>query len=246
LKQNGARHRIDGKLFLGATVDGEKDGLPSLDSLGDDLSGKPDDEDGVWFASSLVPGMFATIIVESSLPGYLDAWIDFAHDGSWDQEKDQILASRRLDQGFNILAVRVPPALEGATYSRFRLSSDGGLRPIGEAHEGEVEDHLVPICLKLAASIRTDKLAYRVGEKQVITFFLSEDSDVTLVQHGADGTLTVLGALRMAAGTHDYAGSTLAPLAVASPAGTQWVELKVAGLVSGCTTVVATPFRVVQ
>jgi len=245
LKEDGARHKIDGKLYLGANEDAEKDGLPSPDALGDDLSGKPDDEDGVWVAASFVPGSIATLIVASSLPGYLDAWIDFGRDGHWGEE-DQVFASQKLDAGLNVLSVRVPAAAaEGLTFARFRLSAQGGLKPVGEAPEGEVEDYSMALCARLVASIQTDRLAYPVGAKQTISFFLSEESDVVLTAFAPDGTVTPLAEGIVPAGAHRFPGPQL-QATVLPPAGVQWLRLEATSRVSGCRAVVETPFRVVQ
>lgn len=61
LASNGARHIINGPR-LGASVDVEADGQPSATATGDDVGGT-DDEDGVTFSTSLVPGNDATVQV---------------------------------------------------------------------------------------------------------------------------------------------------------------------------------------
>ncbi|MBK7176697.1 MAG: hypothetical protein IPH82_05850 [Chloroflexi bacterium] len=66
----GAGHAI-GNLTLGATIDGELDGQPSVDSDGDDNNdtGSTDDEDGVtrvaspnWVAGSATGGSVSVIV----------------------------------------------------------------------------------------------------------------------------------------------------------------------------------------
>ena len=65
LGMNGARHGlVDGGPRLGALVDGEVDGLPTIGADGDDRSGFSD-EDGVTFLTPLVPGMPAEILTDS-------------------------------------------------------------------------------------------------------------------------------------------------------------------------------------
>ena len=144
LAHDGARHVIDGIHYLGSRVDGEGDGSPSVTASGDDVLGQVDDEDGVWFTSSLTPGDTAFLMVEASTRGYLDAWLDADADGSWTGE--QILVAQPLAKGFNTLSFTVPKvSSEGTTFSRFRFSSAGFLSPNGVAADGEVEDHWVRI-----------------------------------------------------------------------------------------------------
>ena len=76
---DGARHISGSGLYLGGGVDIEADGQPHDHALGDDAAGTPDDEDGVTFTDPLVPGFSATVEVEASGIGVLDAWMDFSH-----------------------------------------------------------------------------------------------------------------------------------------------------------------------
>ena len=74
-------------IFLGAFVDPEPDGQPSVNANGDDTdilyTSWGDDEDGVSFDTPLVPGQIAQITVVASVNGLLDAWVDFTGDFSW-------------------------------------------------------------------------------------------------------------------------------------------------------------------
>ena len=57
---------------------------------------------------------------------------------------DHVFASFAVAPGTNTLKFAVPTsAVMGATFARFRLSSAGGLNPVGEAADGEVEDYAV-------------------------------------------------------------------------------------------------------
>jgi hypothetical protein len=145
LINNGARHTIDGVTFMGALVDAEADGQPTANADGDDLNppAGPDDEDGVVIPP-LIRGQLVTINVTASVPGALDAWIDYAADGSWAEAGDQIAASLPLAAGLNSFGIVVPAtATLGQTYARFRFSTAGGLQPFGSASNGEVEDYTV-------------------------------------------------------------------------------------------------------
>jgi hypothetical protein len=144
LANNGARHTIDGVTFMGALVDAEADGQPTINADGDDLNPPIgfDDEDGVVIPV-LIAGQAAVITVTASVPGALDAWIDFGADGSW-TAGDQIAFALPLGAGLNSFTIAVPAtAAIGQTYARFRFSTAGGLPPFGPASNGEVEDYAV-------------------------------------------------------------------------------------------------------
>ncbi|GIW92548.1 MAG: hypothetical protein KatS3mg110_0589 [Pirellulaceae bacterium] len=149
LSQNGARHTIVPGYHLGANIDMDVDGQPTLNADGDD-SDALDDEDGVTFGA-LVRGYQSTITITAAgisavRPGRLDAWIDWNRDGDWDDPGEQIAHSFILTNGANNLTITVPlSATPGPTYARFRLSSTGGLAPFGEAPDGEVEDYQVTV-----------------------------------------------------------------------------------------------------
>lgn len=143
LPSNEARHQIVPGFHLGRGVDGEEDALPGSDASGDDMDGQ-DDEDGVIFSDPLIPGKEARIIVSSSQPGFLSAWMDFNGDGEWGNENERIFCDQLLERGENRLTIRVPAGdLPEHVYSRFRLSSKKGLLPDGAAPDGEIEDYSV-------------------------------------------------------------------------------------------------------
>jgi hypothetical protein len=139
---NGAYHVIVPGIFMGGGVDPDIDGQPAPDARGDDYDGS-DDEDGVFFISPIMPGQQAAVEVLVPSAGFLDAWIDFDADGSWNQASDQIFTKELLSSGSNILNFQVPAsiAINIDTYARFRFSTAGGLAPDGPAQDGEVEDY---------------------------------------------------------------------------------------------------------
>lgn len=160
LAEDGARHGTLGPQ-LGTQRDSEADGNPSTLADGDDNAG--DDENAVQFPQSFRQGETVEVIVavENAPAGAkLDAWLDFNQDQDWDDPGEQIAVSLDVVEGENTLSVQVPnTALVGQTYARFRLSSAGGLAPIGSATDGEVEDYHVFIAPDRAnTSLRTGTL----------------------------------------------------------------------------------------
>ncbi|MDX1545470.1 MAG: GEVED domain-containing protein, partial [Rhodothermales bacterium] len=150
LASDGARHVIDGVLFLGSTIDADADGQPSADAgddgtTGDDGDGT-DDEDGVVFTSPLQPGLTVSVEVTASASSLLNAWIDYNADGDWGDAGEQIFTDEPLAAGVNSLSFTVPGgATIGDTFARFRADTGGGLAVTGLANDGEVEDYQVTI-----------------------------------------------------------------------------------------------------
>ena len=145
----GAWHVIGGP-WLGDATDGpdpEFDGQPDPNALGDDIIDGNDDEDGVVIPT-LVQGQTANIMVTvnsvNGLGGGVDVWIDYDGDGVWSPAEKVFGGS--LPNGTHPIAVTPPTgSVIGPTFARFRISSAGGLSPIGGAPDGEVEDHEVII-----------------------------------------------------------------------------------------------------
>ena len=152
LASNGAHHQIRPGFYLGNGVDGEPDGQPDPNALGDDndILYPPvnDDEDGVIFSTMpLIACQKAKITVTASDSGMLDAWIDFNDYGDWNDPDEQIFAAQHLMPGANTLTFTVPcdATPTPQTFARFRFSSMGGLPFDGPADDGEVEDYEVEI-----------------------------------------------------------------------------------------------------
>lgn len=153
------RHVLDAAagIYLGDCVDSEASGQPATTfgdpADGDDL-GAPqatlgtcaggDDEDGVSFDTMIVACSSANqLTVTSAGMGRLDGWIDFNADGDFADAGEQIFTNQPLT-GSDALPFDAPCSTgSGTTYSRFRVSSAGGLDSTGSAADGEVEDYLV-------------------------------------------------------------------------------------------------------
>lgn len=193
LANNGARHQIGGP-SLGGVPDHETDGQPSaqVDASGDNAQNFFD-EDGVRVQSLLQAGEagFVSVNLQNAATAKLDAWIDWNHDGDWNDTGEQIFASRTISAGDNSLTFAVPAAaLSGATFSRFRVSSAGGLAPTGLAADGEVEDYRVTV-RAARASLAPDRLLVYYGYPSLING-ANGDIDTAAAAFGTYG-LVVLG-----------------------------------------------------
>ena len=150
LANNGARHAVVPGVFLGATVDAEPDGQPDGTATGDD-SNPPaglDDEDGVALPAVLVAGSSAPVPVVASVPGFLNAWIDWNGNGTWSDPGEQVFVNHPLVPGPNpvLLSAPLPPAfVSGGPQSRWRFTTYPPAAPAftGAETDGEVEDYEV-------------------------------------------------------------------------------------------------------
>lgn len=149
----GARHvvRPVPDLYLGAAVDVEGDGQPTIDAIGDDTNGVPNDEDGVvpvgiWQTGSSGGVVRVTVGAGS---GWLCGFMDFNHNGDF-ADSNELFISRAVTTGTYSLAFTVPGGAITTTnatwlYARFRLFSSEPLIPpvayAGSASDGEVEDY---------------------------------------------------------------------------------------------------------
>ncbi len=142
LANDGARHIIGGP-WLGPADDApdpEGDGQPDPLALGDDNDGN-DDEDGVTIPT-LTQGIPDNITIEvSGGGGAVEIWIDWNGDGDWN-DPGELLPSASYGDGIHLVPVTAPiGSVIGQTFSRCRISTNGGLAPTGLAVDGEVEDH---------------------------------------------------------------------------------------------------------
>ncbi|MCP4685488.1 MAG: hypothetical protein GY867_08560, partial [bacterium] len=118
LASTGASHVLGTGVYLGACVDAEADGQPSVGANGDDGAvGSPvfgtcvgnDDEDGVSFTSALYVGTSAGVDVTANAACTLSAWIDFNGDGDWaDAGEGLFPGGQALAGGVNSLSFAVP------------------------------------------------------------------------------------------------------------------------------------------
>ena len=142
LADDGARHVI-GDLRLGQLIDPDPNGLVASDAKGDGDDGMVVLADAFTHANHSLRSSFEVTVTAA---GRLDAWLDFNGDGDWWDEGERIASSIELEAGRNVIEYVIPAgSFIGDTGARFRVSTVGGLDPIGLAVDGEVEDYLVPI-----------------------------------------------------------------------------------------------------
>ena len=248
LEDDGARHRVDGVRYLGRRVDEEPDGQPDDVAYGDDIRpwSVDDDEDGVWFPTSLIPGQQAILIVEASEEGFFHGWIDYDEDGDWQAEEERLFSpALPLPKGFNWIAFDVPEDAKApdTSYARFRFGTEEVLGYGGEARSGEVEDYYTALCPVYDVWIMTDDIVYLPGEEVLLTFYVSSVSQIEIIRHRSDGTASLLWAGTVEAGLHEiqeFGGS----LRALPPEGTSTVEMLATSVETGCSTWVTTPFVV--
>ncbi len=152
VSNGGPSHAIVAGLYMGATVDQELDGQPTLLANGDDLN-LTVDEDGVLF-STLAVNSSALVTVTATNTGTADAliagWIDFNGDGDLnDSERITVSVPGGTMDGLFVLDFGIVPTNSVAsTYARFRLSTDPAvIYNDGTVSDGEVEDYAVSIAV---------------------------------------------------------------------------------------------------
>ncbi len=155
--QNGASHGTLPGLRLGDAFDADQDGRPSANADGDDVNGLLngsgtviDDEDGVGLLTPIVRGDRSNIIRvnvtnTTGSPSYLQGWIDFNGNGSWESSEQIATNVVFATSGASNITFTTPSNAVGRTFARFRLSKDQNLAPTGRSTTGEVEDYVYNI-----------------------------------------------------------------------------------------------------
>jgi hypothetical protein len=178
LINSGARHLVRGP-WLGDARDNpdpEMDGQPHANGLGDDNDGG-DDEDGV-LVPPLIPGNPGEFSFQvSGGGGYVDGWIDFDNDKTWQHPAERVVSGYFAD-GIHIIPVTAPGDAEyGHTLARFRISASGGLPPDGPADYGEVEDYEVAINHKWEQlpDLDTTGVAVTICQAPTTAYWVADD-----------------------------------------------------------------------
>jgi uncharacterized repeat protein (TIGR01451 family) len=144
----GPSHTLS-SLYLGAGVTADSDGQPNATATSDI------NDDGVTFSPSyggnysnlIQEGVSNTVTVVSSGAGFVNAWIDYNHNGIFNAG-EIVFTNQAVVAGSNTLTF-TPPAnlLHGPTFARFRVSptSIATPSPVGAITGGEVEDYQVTV-----------------------------------------------------------------------------------------------------
>jgi len=133
--------------YLGAGIDTENDGQPSVDTKGDDNSNG--DEDGISLPTPLyMDQSYAITVTSTAQCSHLNGWIDFNKDGDFLGANEHIIINHGRTSSpevINFTPASDADTVNGVTYARFRCNSAPGLASNGPASDGEVEDYLVVI-----------------------------------------------------------------------------------------------------
>lgn len=135
--------------YLGSGIDGEINGQPTDDALGDDAIGAPDD--GVRITSNggkLQPGVNTIQVTVSGVGGLLNGWIDWNNNKVFDANEHLVYTysggvsnQADLNPGTHSLSFTLPSNMAGGPLAaRFRWG-EANLGPTGPAQFGEVEDY---------------------------------------------------------------------------------------------------------
>ncbi len=148
---------------LGAAVDSQvaarRLSLGTAIVNGSSVSIIADDEDGVSFGGVFNAGSNpVSVTVVSTGAGLLDAWIDWNRDGDFSDSGERLFStSQPVVAGTNVFQIQTPvTASVGFTNARFRVSTLGGLLPLGVGIGGEVEDHLIEIAAGAPPVVQSD------------------------------------------------------------------------------------------
>ena len=212
----GASHVLIEGIFLGTQVDLDIDGNPALEAEGDDTTASPytvgavagtgDDEDGIEFLTSMIPGEKATIAVthtSAAADAFLNAWIDFNGNETFEANesidftivdnapitptKNGLLATGTdITQEFCFNVPATATFEGGETHARFRMSTAGDLAFDGLALNGEVEDYYLPMA-KAGNLVWFDTDLF--GDENEATTTGINDFQVEMVYAGKDGVL---------------------------------------------------------
>jgi len=142
--------------------------------------------------------------------GLLNAWIDWNDDGDWAGAGEQIATNLAVNAGANVLSVAAPSTTpSGTSFARFRLSTQSGLLPTGQADDGEVENYQVTLVSNTppAAVADTLRTTENIAANASVVKLLSNDSDVDgdpLSITAVSATSTNGGAVVLNSGTVTY------------------------------------------
>ena len=165
-----------------------------------------DDEEGLNFTNTVFNAdtNVTDFVINSTGSGFVDAWIDFNNDGTW-QNAEQILTSFPVVAGSNAVSLNdITPAgsFVGLVNARFRLSPLGGLTTGGIVAAGEVEDYQIAILPGVTPNAVDD--TFTVSEDGLLNVpasgVLANDTDADSPSDSVVGALLISGPSNAAPG----------------------------------------------
>ena len=206
MADNGPSHSItttQTTLFLGARVDSEADATPNINANGDDLTTLPDDEEGLIVTSTslkLTPGGIPVVRMRATnttgIAATLYGWIDYNQDGVFDNatERASVAVPTATNNVGMLLTFPVVPVTTkpGATYARFRLSTDvAAANSTGAAIGGEVEDYSATIGTIVSVAVSPSSVFENGSANLIYTFTRTGiTTGATTVNFTVGGTAT--------------------------------------------------------
>ncbi|PHR64112.1 CshA/CshB family fibrillar adhesin-related protein [Alcanivorax sp.] len=130
-------HILGSSLVLGTNVDAETAGYNDVNAAADNF------DDGVTLPPALPSSLPIEVEVQGD-GGYLQAWVDWNGNGTFDDPQERIATDLQDDDNDGIISVVADysgAVASGDTYARFRWSSQPGLDATEGAVDGEVEDY---------------------------------------------------------------------------------------------------------
>ncbi len=157
---NGPHHYIIPGLSLGTSIDGELDGQPSGNALGDGA-----DENGLFIfpTLNLTPGgtfeLPLSTINTTTDTAFVALWIDWNGDGDFSDANESVFAGDDETGLPSMLTITIPPtAVQSQLVGvRIRISHENDLTPYGRSTSGEIEDYLIGIeCEQVCLPLNID------------------------------------------------------------------------------------------
>ncbi len=216
-----ASNTVASSIRLGALIDAEFSSTRNATATGDDTNNL-DDEDGVTLPAMTAGGSYSVPVIvtnNSSTPAFLNAWVDFNNNGSFDDAGEQFANNVNIADGSSSVtlnqSITVPTtAVTGTNLGvRFRLTSTSSPGSTGsDGGNGEVEDYVVNIAVpttdfgdfsKFTSASSTANNSLRIGAQVDTEFSATTNPTAT----GDDIT-----------GINDEDGVTMPSLTAGAPA----------------------------
>lgn len=212
---------------LGATVDADNDYQPSSDATADDSSGGAD-EDAIAPPGTInvTPGQTYTLEdVQCTGPGYVTGWIDWNHNGTFDEGEQSGVAQctgSSVDLTWTVPADTVPAAGADRTFLRLRIAADDAAvsSPAGMTTSGEVEDYALNVALPALSVQKTSNATADSRPGDSVTYTVTA-TNTGQSAYTADFPAVVFDDLSGVLDDADYNGDATAnrpgPVSYASP-----------------------------